>query len=191
MQLELNESFKGKILVAMPNIHSDIFRDSLVYITEHNTVSGAIGVIINKDLHGFENEVTGSSRATKISTEFHDKHQQWNLPFYMGGPVDYGSGFILHTAKGNSKPKLTASAKVVLGTEDEIEPMLLTSGYCLWDTLQLEREVKHNQWLILDSAEILFELMKEFTPESRYEEALRILGVTTLANFDFSRAGNA
>ena len=50
MNIELNNNLKGKCLIATPSIRDDVFGQSVIYITEHSTVSGAVGVIINKHL---------------------------------------------------------------------------------------------------------------------------------------------
>ena len=86
MQLELNGNFKGKCLVAMPNIQDDMFRDSVIYIAEHNTIAGAVGVMINKNL---------TDKQSDISIEIVNKEWQ-HLPLYLGGPVELSSGFILY-----------------------------------------------------------------------------------------------
>mgnify|MGYP003555005870 CR=1 FL=1 len=54
MNIELNENFKGKCLVSMPSIGDDIFHQSVIYITEHSTISGAIGVNFNIILNNGE-----------------------------------------------------------------------------------------------------------------------------------------
>ena len=86
---------------------------------------------------------------------------------------------------------MSESSKISLDLDGVIEPMLVASGYCMWDTLQLEREVKYNHWLMLEADDMIIHLMQKFKPELRYAAALNLLGVTSLANFDFASAGNA
>ena len=192
MQLDLNDNFKNKILVAMPNTQHDIFKDSLIYITEHRTIAGTVGVMINKGLFDYAHDTIGDDTKELLSSDFAMKHDRWKeVPFYLGGPVDLGSGFLLYTKKGQSQLLLSESSKISLDLDGVIEPMLVASGYCMWDTLQLEREVKYNHWLMLEADDMIIHLMQKFKPELRYAAALNLLGVTCLANFDFASAGNA
>ena len=192
MQLDLNDNFKNKILVAMPNTQHDIFKDSLIYITEHSTIAGTVGVMINKGLFDYAHDTIGDDTKELLSSDFAMKHDRWKeVPFYLGGPVDLGSGFLLYTKKGQSQLLLSESSKISLDLDGVIEPILVASGYCMWDTLQLEREVKYNQWLMLEADVMIIHLMQKFKPELRYAAALNLLGVTSLANFDFASAGNA
>lgn len=180
MQLELNGNFKGKCLVAMPNIQDDMFRDSVIYIAEHNTIAGAVGVMINKNL---------TDKQSDISIEIVNKEWQ-HLPLYLGGPVELSSGFILYS--DDSDNLMLSGSRQTLKKQAEIttlQPLMLTAGYCMWETLQLEREVKFNNWLVVDN--IVAHLLNKVAPAERYQEALKIAGVNNLANFDFSGGGNA
>ncbi len=184
MNIELNENFKGKCLVSMPNIGGDIFHQSVIYITEHSTISGAIGVIINKTL--------GDEQKKLANFEFQHYPKEWrNVPMNLGGPVKLDSGFLLHVSDDSSKLVLTGSQKKIrqLAQEDGTTPLMLTAGFCLWETLQLENEVRFNNWLVLDDS--ARHLLSITDPKNRYAEALRLAGVTNLATFDFRGAGNA
>lgn len=184
MNIELNENFKGKCLVSMPAVGDDIFHQCVIYITEHSTISGAIGVIINKSLEEEQKKLT--------DFEFQHYPKQWrNIPTNLGGPVKLGSGFLLHLSSDNSKLTLTGSQQKIrqLAREEQVTPLMLTAGFCLWETLQLEREVRFNNWLVLDDS--ARHLLSVTDPKQRYAEALRLAGITNLATFDFSGAGNA
>ena len=185
MRLEDMDNFKGKCLIAMPTLEDDVFAASVIYITEHNAASGAVGVIINKNL---------ADKKKKLSTnfDFSKYDNQWgNIPFYFGGPVELNSGFILHQTLNQSGLSLTGERERIhqLATEDTLKPWLLTAGYCVWESFQLEREVRFNSWLVIDgSAE---HLLTDVLPEARYNAALKIAGIANLARFDFNGAGNA
>lgn len=182
MQLELNGNLKGKCLVAMPNMQDDMFRESVIYITEHSTIAGAVGVMINKNL-------TEKHADFDVNIETVNQELQ-HLPRYLGGPVEVSSGFVLYGDESNNL--MLRDSRKTLKYADEInslEPILLTAGYCMWETLQLEREVKFNNWLVVDNVTI--HLMEKIAPEFRYQEALRIAGVHSLASLDFNGGGNA
>lgn len=184
MQLELSDNFKGKCLIAMPSIKNDMFRDSVIYITEHSTVGGAVGVIVNKNLSdGKSNPLTDFS--------FDNYGKKWrNIPLYLGGPVELSSGFVLYSDVKNNDLLLTGNRQQIhqIVTEVNIEPIMLTAGYCMWETLQLEREVKFNNWLVVDN--IVAHLVNKIEPAERYHEALKIAGVNNIAHFDCG-GGNA
>lgn len=186
MELELLNNFKDKCLIAMPTIQDDIFTQSVIYITEHNSASGAIGVIINKHLPDKKKQLSANFDFTKYNN-------QWsNIPFYFGGPVELGCGFILHQAIGNNVGlSLTGDRHKIheLASDDKVKPWLLTAGYCLWDSFQLEYEIRHNNWLVIDNS--ITHLLTDINPQERYEEALKIAGINNLAILDFNGAGNA
>lgn len=185
MQLELNDHFRGKCLIAMPNLRDSIFDQSVVYITEHNTIGGAVGVIINRDFNRKEDNPL-------LNFNFADYTQDWSkVPLHLGGPVKTDSGFVLYHNVDSKQLQLTgihATLKQIT-QETFIEPLMLTAGYCMWDTLQLEHEVRANNWLVIDN--IAAQLINDVDPTDRYQFALRKAGVTSLATFDFSGSGHA
>ena len=186
MNIELSNNFKGKCLIAMPNIDDSIFAQSVVYITEHNSVSGAVGVIINKSL-------PEKKKGLSTNLDFTKYNNQWSqIPFYFGGPVELGSGFILHQSLTNTSELILTGDRFKieqLAIQDEVKPWLLTAGYCLWDSFQLEQEVRFNNWLVVEDESI--HLLAEVLPEERYSEALRMVGINSLATLDFNGCGHA
>lgn len=186
MQIELTSNYKGKCLIAVPGMKDDVFSNAVIYITEHNSVSGAIGVIINKTL-------PDSKPVMSTNFDFSKYTQEWsNIPFYFGGPVELGSGFVLHDSVSDSSDLvLTGDRRKIhqLASSGTVKPWILTAGYCLWDSFQLEREIRHNTWLIVDGSPQHF--FQEIHPQDRYREALKLAGVKNIANFDFNGAGNA
>lgn len=184
MNIELNDNFRGRCLVAMPSTKDDIFHQSVIYITEHNTIGGAIGVIINKNLTDTHKELTPLG--------LHDYPSQWqNVPLYLGGPVELTSGFVLHEVAESNNLMLTGNRKKIqqLADDEQVKPLILTAGYCIWETLQLEREVRFNNWLVLD--DVANYLLNKVEPSKRYDVALKLAGIDNLATFDFRGAGNA
>lgn len=185
VRLEDLDNFKGKCLIAMPTMTDEVFAESVVYITEHNAASGAVGVIINKNL-------TDKKKQLATNFDFSQYNNQWgSIPFYFGGPVELTSGFVLHEAINHQGLALTGDRHKIhqLASADLLKPWLLTAGYCIWESLQLEREVRFNSWLVIqDSAE---HLLDQVSPEERYSEALKIAGIANLARFDFNGAGSA
>jgi putative transcriptional regulator len=184
MQIELSNNFKGKCLIAMPSIQDEIFAASVVYVTEHNSINGAVGVIINKNLPLKKNHLS--------NLDFAQYNHHWrNIPLFFGGPVELSTGFVLHSNSKDGHWSLTGSKEKIkeLAAIDKIRPLMLTAGYCMWETLQLEREVRFNNWLVLENAAEF--LLADTSPEERYQVALRLVGINSMANFDFNGSGNA
>ncbi|MDD3266229.1 MAG: YqgE/AlgH family protein [Burkholderiales bacterium] len=180
MQIELNKNFRGKCLVAMPNTKSNIFNESVIYITEHSTIGGAVGVIINKDI----NEQTD---LPLIDIDFINYNQNWsNKNVCLGGPVDLKTGFILYHNETTDELLLTGNDKTIkkIANDTTVNPLMFTAGYCMWETLQLESEVRFNNWLVIDN--IAAQLINEIPPADRYQYALKIAGVNNIAYFDFT-----
>lgn len=184
MQFELNDNFKGKCLVAMPSIGDELFRNSVIYVTEHSTIGGAVGIILNKILSP-EIGINKLFDNFKYDIPTADKFQQ----SYLGGPVEPTSSFTLYS--DNNQLFLTGSKRAMekISHNDSAKPMMVAVGYCMWETLQLEREVRFNHWLVVDN--IVEYLLHRVNVEHRYSEALRIAGVNNIASFDYTGGGNA
>lgn len=180
--LELSEIFKGKCLVSMPNTKSDAFNQSVIYITEHSTVTGAVGVIINKNIPEPQNRLA--------NFDFRQGNKWNNVPLYFGGPIEASTGFVLHHTLGGGLSLTGNKQKIQQLVDDElVTPLMLTAGYCIWDSFQLEKEVRFNNWLVLDGA--CEYLLNSVDPTERYREALLLAGIDNLALLDFTGSGNA
>ena len=153
-------SLRGQLLIAMPNIQSGAFSKSVVYICAHNH-SGAMGIIINQKL---------------ADVEFADLLSQLHLPLkhgismpvvHVGGPVETGRGFVLHSHEYAKPDTLKISDKLSMtGTVDVLRAIaqgrgpqrsLFALGYAGWSAGELENELQSNSWLTVQADEdILF-----------------------------------
>ncbi len=183
MQIELSDNYKWKCLVAMPSMQDQVFGGSVIYITEHSNISGAVGVIINRNIP--ETKHLDEFGFTKF------KNQWGHIPLHFGGPVEHNTGFVLHQTPDLRGLTLTGSRQKIeeMAQEDKVQPYMLAAGYCSWGSFQLEREVRANSWLVLDG--IAEHLLADIEPQARYQEALRLSGISNLAFFDFNGSGNA
>lgn len=163
-------------LVAMPSMTDLFFKDSVVYLCEHND-QGAMGLLINKPSPIM---LTQLFDQVKTSTPV----QFQNDMAYFGGPLHPDRGFLLHTPVGQWQTSLLVSDDIALTTSKDIlmrfneaEPgmkMLATLGYSGWQAGQLEQELANNDWLIVPAdAHIMFDLPSE----ERYQAALGIMGL--------------
>lgn len=162
---------RGKILISEPFLRDETFGRSVVLLIDH-TEEGSMGLIINKQLPLFLNDVI---------MEFRDVE---DIPIYRGGPVATDTLFYLHTLP-DIPHSITISKGIFLnGDFDEIKKYILGGnkigesirfflGYSGWESEQLNHEIKENTWLI--SEEEKSYLMQDNT-ENMWKKAMQKLG---------------
>lgn len=174
-------------LIAMPGLEDDIFARSVVYVCEHSE-RGALGLVINKPA-----DLDLQTLFHRIDLPLHRAELQ-HMSVLLGGPVQTERGFVLHDGapvQSGAQPypatmalaeglAMTTSRDVLQAMADGEGPkrVLVALGYSAWAGGQLESEIAENSWLTVPAqAALMFE-----TPlESRYEQALQLLGVSALS----------
>jgi putative transcriptional regulator len=175
----------GQLLVAMPSMGDPRFSRSVIYLCAHSS-EGAMGIIINQ-------------RAPNIS--FTELLEQLNIvptedrisvpsglsamAVHLGGPVETGRGFVLHSADYfKSESTLPIDDSVCLTATIDIlrdiakgsgpNKALLALGYAGWAPGQLEDEIQSNGWLNCPADPELI-----FDPEvdRKYNKALGSIGI--------------
>ncbi len=175
----------GSLLVAMPAMGDPRFAKSVIYMCAHSA-DGAMGIIINQ-------------RAPNISfTELLEQldivppQDRIRLPVglggmavHLGGPVETGRGFVLHSADYfKAESTLPIDESVCLTATIDIlrdiakgsgpDKALLALGYAGWAPGQLESEIHANGWLHCTADPELI-----FDPEvdRKYNRALGSIGI--------------
>ena len=167
----------SKLLLAMPGLEDPRFDRSVIYVCSHDE-SGAMGLIINQELENLNFE--GLLEQLEIDTS----GETPDIPVHVGGPVEPGRGFVLHSADYVQDSTLVVSETLALtATVDILRAMaeghgplhsLLALGYAGWAPGQLEQEIVANSWLTADADdEIIF--FTEF--EQKWTRAMAMLGV--------------
>lgn len=146
----------GKLLVATPTLGDPNFAHAVIYLCSHSG-EGAMGLIVNRPVE--------SPDLREILRHFDirmDK-KRGRKPIYLGGPVEQGKGFVLHTddyRHESSMPVLdpfvlTSSIDVLRAIAEERGPRcsLVALGYAGWGPGQLDRELRDNSWLSVDADE--------------------------------------
>jgi putative transcriptional regulator len=111
--------------------------------------------------------------------------QVMSMKVQIGGPVESGRGFVLHTSDYHAADStlpidesigLTATLDVLRAIAAGAGPRqaLLALGYAGWGPGQLEREIQHNGWLHCATDETL---LFDTDLDAKYELALRKLGI--------------
>src|SRR5471030_3215928 len=88
----------GQMLIAMPSMGDERFTRSVIYVCAHST-EGAMGIVVNQPAANIkfpdllvQLEVIPSHERIELPAEAED------VKVLKGGPVETGSGFVLHTA---------------------------------------------------------------------------------------------
>lgn len=176
----------GQLLIAMPSMSDDRFAKTVIYMCAHSE-EGAMGLIINRQTNSMDfsdliDQIftpTNSSPIT-LSEDCHD------LPYiHMGGPVESGRGFVLHSSDYHSEQhtfnvnqniSLTATLDILKAIANGTGPTksLLALGYAGWAPGQLESELSSNGWLHCPANQ---ELIFETKASEKYDLAFKALGI--------------
>ncbi len=141
----------GQLLVAMPGMGDPRFDHSVIYITAHSD-KGAMGLMINKPAPDLK-----LSDVLDHLVEGENESQS-ALGVHIGGPVETGRGFVLHSDEYVSviETLRIAPGFALTATLDVLEDIaggrgpaqaLMMLGYAGWGPGQLEGEIAQNGWL--------------------------------------------
>ena len=175
----------GQLLIAMPVMSDRRFARSVIYLCAHSE-DGAMGLVINQ-------------RASHIS--FPDLLERLgivpsraedglpkdinSMPIHVGGPVETGRGFVLHSsdyfATDSTLPIedgvcLTATIDILkaMATGEGPNRAMLALGYAGWSPGQLESEIQANGWLNCPADD---DLIFGSDVEAKYVRALAKIGI--------------
>ena len=173
----------GQLLVAMPHMADKRFARSVIYMLAHSE-EAAMGLIINQRAPhiSFRQLLRQLSIGQGEATADAD---QPDVEVHVGGPVDTGRGFVLHSPDyfvANSTLSI-GSGVCLTATVDILKAMaggrgpdraILALGYSGWAAGQLESEIQANGWLHCPAdPDIVFE--PDLT--AKYERALSKIGI--------------
>lgn len=187
----LDKSLTGAVLVAMPHMQDTRFSQAVIYICGHDE-HGAMGVVINKPLE----EHNLADLLAQLDLEVvNDSLTQ--VPVYLGGPVEMGRGFVLHshdykrdgTLEISSIFSLSATLEILVAMSQGLGPResLCALGYAGWASGQLEAELQENTWLVLTQPDE--ELVFFTSNKDKWMKAFEKIGVhPELLSFDSGHA---
>lgn len=194
-QADESGSLEGHFLIAMPGIEDERFQRSVIYVCAHSP-SGAMGFVINK-----AQPIDFASLLTQL--EIVESPDDIRLPdkgkevaVCLGGPVERGRGFVLHsddydsesTVPVDERISLTPTLDILKAISRGIGPQsaMMVLGYSGWGAGQLETEIAANGWLTCPAD---FDVIFKGELDGKYGRALAILGVDPA--FLASEAGHA
>lgn len=152
-------SVAGRLLVATPDLADPNFRQTVVYMINHDD-DGAMGLVINRVLGAgpldklLEGLGIDSGGGDDVEIEVH-----------YGGPVETSRGFILHTPDYRGADTTQVSDLAALTITPEIlrdvavgkgpKRSLFAFGYAGWAPRQLEAELAAGAWVVIEADEAL------------------------------------
>jgi putative transcriptional regulator len=175
----------GQLLVAMPLMTDRRFARSVIYMCAHSE-EGAMGLIINQRAHHIS--FAGLLERLGIETASGDEGVANNIlamSVHVGGPVETGRGFVLHTSDyfAADSTLLIDSGVCLTATIDILKAIaggggpnrsILALGYAGWAAGQLESEIQSNGWLSCPAdADLIFDA----DLDNKYRRVLAKLGI--------------
>ncbi len=138
-------SFRGRLLVAQPDMLDPNFHQTVIFLIEHNA-DGALGVVLNRplDLLAEEHAADWSDRLAEPGVIF------------SGGPVGQGGALALGECPDAEAPGfVSVQGQLGLVELDVASPgvtrMRLFSGYAGWGGGQIEGELASDSWFVVDA----------------------------------------
>ncbi len=180
----------GHFLIAMPGMNDERFERSVIFLCAHSD-DGAMGFIVNRPqplqfqelLDSLDLDSRGKSRSRPGSKEEVSDSAR-KFPIQLGGPVDAGRGFVLHsddymsesTVTVNDDLCLTATVDILRAIKEGRGPErgIMLLGYAGWAAGQLESEIAANTWLSCPGRE---DLVFDQDHSGKYDRVLASMGI--------------
>ena len=167
----------GQLLIAMPGMQDERFAKTVIYMCAH-TPEGAMGLVLNQAL----DSLTFPDLLEQLGIE--EEIGATDVRVHVGGPVEAGRGFVLHSADYSQEATLPVDDGIALtATVDILKAIargrgprksLLALGYAGWGPGQLDDEIKANGWL---QAPADPELVFDLNLDNKWERAIGKLGI--------------
>jgi putative transcriptional regulator len=141
----MDESLRGKLLVASPALVDPNFARSVVFITEHNE-EGAMGIVLDRPSETLVGD------AVPQLNEVADA----GAPVYVGGPVQPNALVVLAEFSDPSAAAWIVVADVGFASADAdmddlpaaVRRARVYAGYSGWGPGQLEAELELDSWIV-------------------------------------------
>jgi putative transcriptional regulator len=171
------DSLTGQLLIAMPAMPDPRFAHSVIFMCMHDE-RGAMGIIVNQVVDGLDFGKLLEQVGIK------DEPPKRRIAIHVGGPVESGRGFVLHSSDYGLDSTLDVDGGIRLTQSIEVlkeisrgggpRRCLLALGYAGWGPGQLEREIKQNGWLNVAADE---ELIFGAAIDDKWRLALAKMGI--------------
>jgi putative transcriptional regulator len=172
-----NQYLAGHLLVAMPGMPDPRFAKAVIYVCSHSD-EGAMGLVINKAMEDIPLDDLLEQLGVPMS-----EHAKM-ISLHMGGPVEQGRGFVLHSPDYVHEGTIVVDDKMALtGTLDILQDIahgtgpkksMLVLGYAGWGPGQLDAEILENGWLTVEADP---ELVFDDDLNAKWQLAIAKLGI--------------
>jgi putative transcriptional regulator len=145
-------SLAGQLLIAAPELRQPAFDHAVILLARH-TREGALGIVINRP--GKMHPIADLLAAFGADTS----GVQGDIQIFIGGPVDPGIGFVVHSAEYQGPDTLDIDGRVALTIAPDVlrdiglgkgpKKSLVAFGYAGWGPAQLENELAHGVWITM------------------------------------------
>jgi putative transcriptional regulator len=140
----MEDSLRGKLLVASPALVDPNFERTVVLITEHNA-DGAMGIVLNRP-----SEVSAGELLPQLAEIVGEE------PLFVGGPVQPEAVVLLAEFSNPDAAAWIIAADVGLASaESDLDELVasvrrgrLYAGYSGWGSGQLEAELELDSWIV-------------------------------------------
>ncbi len=176
----------GQFLIAMPSMSDRRFARAVIYMCAHST-QGAMGLIVNQRAPhiSFPELLEKLSIGSEPKPGAMVRPDLIDMDVHVGGPVDTGLGFVLHssdyfaedsTLPINDDVSLTATVEILraIASGNGPDRAILALGYAGWRPGQLEDEIQANGWLHCPAD---LDLLFDRNLDQKYERALSKIGI--------------
>ena len=150
--MESFTSLSGHLLVSLPSIKGDYFRQTVTLLVEHSK-EGAFGLVVNRPTN-----VNLSDLLVDHDEFYFPKEFQEAIPLLETGPVEQNRLFFLHSNERelsysvpvNNRVSLSTSLNLISDIKENEYPndIIAGLGYAGWSAGQLENEIKGDAWLV-------------------------------------------
>jgi putative transcriptional regulator len=175
----------GQLLIAMPVMSDPRFARSVIYLCAHSE-DGAMGLVINQRAsHISFPDLLERLGIVPPAPEGQLANGIRDMSIHVGGPVETGRGFVLHSsdyfANDSTLPIedgvcLTATIDILKAIAAGRGPnrAILALGYAGWSPGQLESEIHANGWLNCPAD---LDLIFDPDIDAKYLRALAKIGI--------------
>lgn len=178
-------NLKNHLLVATPKLQDSWFKRSVIYVCQHHTRYGTMGIALTQRISHFSvHEILDQLQIS------YDQDSVSHLSLFAGGPVSPENGFVIHSPLGSWQSSMMVAKDVALTASRDIleaiarghhpaKKTIIAMGHSGWAPGQLEAELRDSDWLVVPaSPKLLFEVPRD----NLWEEAIHSTGVRNLVN---------
>ena len=168
---------EGQLLIAMPSMSDPRFARSVIFMCAHNQ-DGAMGLVVNQLAESIDFPDLLQQMEVELAGHCPD------VPVHIGGPVETGRGFVLHTRDYLENATLavgehyglTATVDILRAIARGEGPTksMLALGYAGWGAGQLDHEIQENAWLHVDAD---LDLVFDDEISNKWDRAVQKMGI--------------